>query len=220
MISTYAERKRGLLSIKWKSDLSDQIKRDFSKLCLCPHSCKDGLHGRKKKKKTHGKTARWELHKNATHCFLKKSWNQHPTKQQLYDHLTPVWKTIQVRQRRHVEHSWRSQEKLTSDVLLWTPKHGCACVGWPVRTYLHQHCSDTGWSLEDLPGVMDDRHGQIDRERERERENQRNLYSQREWAGQCYSPYYKTKRVQVGNSALSARAVTLQRSKIIAQRVS
>ena len=39
--------------------------------------------------KTLGEKARWELHKD-TVCVLNKSWKQHPTKQQLYDHLAPI----------------------------------------------------------------------------------------------------------------------------------
>ena len=43
-----------------------------------------------------------------------------------------------------------------SNVLLWTPSHGRARVGQPARTYLHQLYADTGFSLEDLPGAMND----------------------------------------------------------------
>ena len=55
--------------------------------------------------------------------ILNKSWKQHPTKQQLYGHLPPITKTIQVRRIRHAGHCWRSRDKLVSDVLLWTPTH-------------------------------------------------------------------------------------------------
>ena len=41
--------------------------------------------------------------------------------------------------------------------LQWTPMHGYACVGWPVRTYLHEFCANTGYYLDDLPGAIDDR---------------------------------------------------------------
>ena len=40
---------------------------------------------------------------------------------QLYGHLPPITKTIQVRRTRHVGHGWRSKDELISDVLLWTP---------------------------------------------------------------------------------------------------
>ena len=53
--------------------------------------------------------------------LLNKSWRQHPTKHQLYGHLPPITKTIQVRRNRHAGHCWRSRDELISDVLLWTP---------------------------------------------------------------------------------------------------
>ena len=68
-----------------------------------------------------------------------------------------VTKTIQVRRARHVGHCWRSKDELISDGLLWTPSHRRAKVGRPARTYLLQFCANTGCSLEDLPGAMDDR---------------------------------------------------------------
>ena len=82
---------------------------------------------------------------------------KHPTKQQLYGHLPPITKTIQVRRTRHVGHCWRSREELISDVLLWTPTHGRAKAGRPARTYIQQLCEDTGCSPEDLPEAMNDR---------------------------------------------------------------
>ena len=54
-------------------------------------------------------------------ALLNKSWRQHPTKHQLYGHLPPIMKTIQVRRTRHAGHCWRSRDELISDVLLWTP---------------------------------------------------------------------------------------------------
>ena len=69
--------------------------------------------------------------------ILNKSWKQHATKQQLYGHLSPISQTIQVR--------------------LWTPTYRLACAGRPARTYLHQLCTDTGCSLEDMPRAMFDR---------------------------------------------------------------
>ena len=62
--------------------------------------------------------------------------------------------------------TWRSKDKLISDVLLWTSIHGRTRAGRPERTYPHQLCADTVCSLEDLPGAMDDRDGE---EREREK---------------------------------------------------
>ena len=77
-------------------------------------------------------------------AILNKSWRQHPTRHQLYGHLLPITKTIQVRQTRHAGHCWRSKDELVRDVLLWTPTYGQAKAGRPARTYrsvgLHPVC--------------------------------------------------------------------------------
>ena len=49
---------------------------------------------------------------------------------------------------------------------IWTPSHGQARFGWPDRIYLKELCTDIGCSLEDLPGVMDDRNECWERVRE------------------------------------------------------
>ena len=85
------------------------------------------------------------------------SWRQHPTRRQLYGHLPPITKTIQVRRARHAGHCWRSKDELVSDVLLWTPTYGQAKAGRPARTYIQQLCEDTGCNPEDLPEAMNDR---------------------------------------------------------------
>ena len=54
-------------------------------------------------------------------AILNKSWWQHPTRHQLYGHLAPITKTIQVRRTRHAGYCWRSKDELISDVILWTP---------------------------------------------------------------------------------------------------
>ena len=88
--------------------------------------------------------------------ILNKSWRQHPTRHQLYGHLPPTTKTIQVRRTRHAGHCWRNRDELISDVLLWTPTHGRAKAGWPAWTYIQQLCEDTGCCPEDLPEAMND----------------------------------------------------------------
>ena len=89
--------------------------------------------------------------------ILNKSWRQHPTRHQLYSHLPPITKTIQVIWTRHAGHCWRNRDELISDVLLWTPTYGRAKAEWPARTYIQQLCEDMGCSLEDLPEAMNDR---------------------------------------------------------------
>ena len=90
-------------------------------------------------------------------AILNKSWRQHPTKHQLYGHLPPITKTIQIRRTRHAGHCWRSRDELIRDVLLWIPTHGRAKAGRPARTYIQQLCEDTGCCPEDLPEAMNDR---------------------------------------------------------------
>ena len=90
-------------------------------------------------------------------AILNKSWRQHPTRHQLYGHLSPITKTIQVRRTRHAGHCWRSRDELIRDVLLWIPTHGRAKAGRPARTYIQQLCEDTGCCPEDLPRAMNDR---------------------------------------------------------------
>ena len=78
-------------------------------------------------------------------AILNKSWGQHLTRYQLYGHLPPITKTIQVRRTGHAGHCWRSRNELISDLLLWTPTHGRAKAGRPA--YIQQLCEDTGCCL-------------------------------------------------------------------------
>ncbi len=95
-------------------------------------------------------------------AILNKSWRQHPTKQQLYGHLPPITKTIQVRRARHAGHSRRSN----NDVLLCTPSHKRAKAGRPAQTYIQQLCVYTGYSPGDRPEAIDDREGWRERVRD------------------------------------------------------
>ena len=90
-------------------------------------------------------------------AVLNESWRQHPTRHQLYGHLPPITKTIQVRRTRHAGHCWRSKDELISDVLLWTPTYGRAKARRPARTYIQKLCENTGCNPEDLPEAMNDR---------------------------------------------------------------
>ena len=84
-------------------------------------------------------------------AILKRSWRQ------LYGHLPPITKTIQVRRTRHAGHCWRSRDGLISDVLLWTPTYGRAKAGRPAQTCIQQLCEYTGCSPEDLLEAVNDR---------------------------------------------------------------
>ena len=142
------------LSIIWKSDLTDKMKRSFFQavvVSILLYGCTTWSLTKWLEKKLDGNYTRM------LRAILNKSWQQHPTRHQLYGHLPPITKTIQVRRTRHAGHCWRSKDELISDVLLWTPTYGRAKAGRPTRTYIQQLCEDTGCSPEDLPGAMNDR---------------------------------------------------------------
>ena len=142
------------LSIIWKSDLTDKMKRSFFQAAVTSillYGCTTWALTKRLEKKRDGNYTRILC------AILNKSRWQHPTRHQLYGHLPPITKTIQVRRTRHAGHCWRSRDELISDVLLWTPTHGCAKAGRPARTYIQQLCEDTGCCPEDLPREMNDR---------------------------------------------------------------
>ena len=118
-------------------------------------------------------------------AILNKSWRQHHTRHQLYGHLLPITKTIQVRRTRHAGHCWRSRDELISDVLLWTPTYGRAKAGRPARTYIQQLCEDTGCSPKDLPEAMNER----EKWRERIRDIRATSMTWWWWWQQCESRF-------------------------------
>ena len=138
------------LSVIWKSDLTDKRKRIVSILL---YGCTTWMLSKRMEKKLVGNYTRM------LRALLNKFWRQHSTKWQLYSNLLDIMKSIQVRRTRHEAHRWRNKDELISDILLWNPSHGRSKVGWPARTYIQELCADTGCSLKDLPGVIDDRDG-------------------------------------------------------------
>ena len=128
------------LSIIWKSDLTDKMKRSFFQAAVTSillYGCTTWTLTKRLEKKLDGNYTRM------LRAILNKSWQQHPTRHQLYGHLPPITKTIQVRRTRHAGHCWRSRDELIRDVLLWIPTHGRAKAGRPARTYIQQLCEDT-----------------------------------------------------------------------------
>ena len=142
------------LSVIWKSDLTDKMKRRFFQAAIVSilvYGCITWTLTKRLEKKLDGNYTRM------LRAILNRSRRQHSTKQQLYGHLPPITKTIQVIRTKHAGHCRRSRSELISDVLLWTPSHGRAKVGRLARTYMQQLCEDTVCSPEGLPEAMNDR---------------------------------------------------------------
>ena len=109
------------LSIIWKSDQTDKMKHIFFQAAVTSillYDCTTWTLTKRLEKKLDGNYTRM------LRAILNKSWRQHPKRYQLYGHLAPITKTIQVRRTRHAGHCWRSRDELIRDVLLWTPTHG------------------------------------------------------------------------------------------------
>ena len=62
-----------------------------------------------------------------------------------------------VRRTRHAGHCWRRKDELISNILLQIPSLGQAKAEELAKTYVQQLCQGSGCSLEDLPGLMNDR---------------------------------------------------------------
>ena len=100
------------LSIIWKSDLTDKMKRSFFQAAVTSillYGCTTWTLTKRLEKKLDGNYTRM------LRAILNKSWQQHPTRHQLYGHLPPITKTIQVRRTRHAGHCWRSRDELIRD---------------------------------------------------------------------------------------------------------
>ena len=103
------------LSDIWKSDLTDKMKRSFFQAAVVSillYGCTTWTLTKRLEKKLDGNYPRM------LRAILNKSWRQHSTKHQLYGHLPPITKTIQVTRARHAGPCWGSRDELISDVLL------------------------------------------------------------------------------------------------------
>ena len=85
-------------SIIWKSDLTDKMKRSFFQAAVVSmllYRCTTWMPTKQLKKKLDSNYTRM------LRAILNRSWWQRPTRHQLYGHLPPITKTIQVRRTRH-----------------------------------------------------------------------------------------------------------------------
>ena len=101
----------------WKSNLTDKMKRSFFQaavVSILQYGCTTWTQTKRLEKKLDGN------YTGMLRAILNKSWRQHPTKHQLYGHLPPIMKTIQVRRTRHT-----GQEKQRQSHNLCTPMDPC-----------------------------------------------------------------------------------------------
>ena len=79
------------LSVIWKSDLTEKMKRSFFQAAVVSiflYGCTTWTQTKRLKKKLDGN------YTIMLRAILNKSWRQHPTRHQLYGHLPPITKTI------------------------------------------------------------------------------------------------------------------------------
>ena len=104
------------LSIIWKSDLTDKMKRSFFQAAVVSillYGCTTWTLTKRLEKKLDSYYTRM------LRAILNKSWRQHLTRHQLYGHLPPITKDIQVRRTRQLEHTFSSYVRIR-DVALKT----------------------------------------------------------------------------------------------------
>ena len=93
------------LLVIWKSDLTNKIKHSFFQvvvISVLQYGCTTWMLTKHMEKKLDGNYTRM------LQAVLNKSWRQHPTKQQLYNYLPPILKTIQDRQTRYTAREVRT----------------------------------------------------------------------------------------------------------------
>ena len=89
------------LSVIWKLDLTDNMKRSFFQAAVVSillYGCTTWMLTKRLEKKLDDNYTRM------LRAILNKFWRQHSTRHQLYSHLPPIAKTIQVRWTRHAGH--------------------------------------------------------------------------------------------------------------------
>ena len=121
------------LSIIWKSDLTDKMKRSFFQAAVVSillYGCTTWTLTKRLERWLDGNYTRM------LRAVLNKSWRQHPTRLQLYGHLPPITKTIQVRRTRHAGHCQRSKGRAHKRCTPVDP-HIWMCKSGTTSTNLH-----------------------------------------------------------------------------------
>ena len=148
------------LKVIWKSNLSEEIKKNFFRAVVesvLLYGSSAWTLTKKLESKLDGTYTRMLC------AVLNIHWSSHPTIVRLYGNLPRVSTILKERRTRFAGHCYRSKEEIISDVLLWTPAHGTCKAGRPHKTYVKQLMEDTNCPLEDLPQSMQDRNFWRDR---------------------------------------------------------
>ena len=134
------------LSVIWKSNLSDKLKRNFfpSSGCVNTDIWMDYVDAGK------------SLTAITRECY-ELYWTSPGGNTDKTAAVPPVTRTILIRRARLARHYRKNMDDLISDVLQWTPSHGREKFGRLARTYPQQLSADMRWSLKDLPEAMDDK---------------------------------------------------------------
>ena len=142
------------LTTIWKSNLSDNLKRNFFRATTGSVL----LYG----------STTWTLTKSLElkldgaftrmlRAALNVSWREHPTNERLYGNIPKLTTMIREQRTRLAGHSYRSKQELASDLILWQPTHGHRGRGRPNKTYIDQLAADTGCPSDHLATAMSDR---------------------------------------------------------------
>ena len=121
------------LSIIWKSDLTDKMKRSFFQVAVASillYGCTTWTLTKRLEKKLDGNYTRM------LRAILNKSWRQHSTGHQLYGHLPYIMKTIQVRRTRHAGHYMDKQGRTHKWCTLMDPQT-LPCKSRTTSTNIH-----------------------------------------------------------------------------------
>ena len=113
------------LSIIWKSDLTDKMKRSFFQAAVVStllYGCTTWTLTKRLEKKLHGNYTKM------LRAILNKSWRQHSQGTNYTATCLPL--------RKPDEPDMPDTAGEVSDILLWTPTYGWANAGRPARTYI------------------------------------------------------------------------------------
>ena len=140
------------LSIIWKLDLTNKMKRSFFQAAVVSillYGCTTWTLTKRLEKKLDGNYPR----------MLWANWTSPGgnTPQGTNYTATCHHENYPSQTNQTCRTLLEKQRRAHKDLLLWTPTYGQVKAERPARTYIQQLCEDTGCSPEDLPEAMNDR---------------------------------------------------------------